>query len=97
MTCPECRAWVPPDPDTGYDADDLCPDCAATTPAVLCAWCEHIITPGRWTDAEPSITSEICDDCQQAWSEQYDRADEADTQAEIDREAQGGAHDPTLE
>jgi hypothetical protein len=28
MECPSCGAWSPPDPETGYDADDLCPDCA---------------------------------------------------------------------
>lgn len=28
MTCPNCGRWSPADPETGYDADDLCPDCA---------------------------------------------------------------------
>ena len=27
MTCKGCARWSPPDPDTGYDADDLCPEC----------------------------------------------------------------------
>jgi len=29
MTCPSCGAWAPADPVTGYDADSLCPTCAA--------------------------------------------------------------------
>lgn len=28
MTCPNCGCWAPPDPETGYDADDICPSCA---------------------------------------------------------------------
>lgn len=28
MTCPNCGLYSPPDPETGYDADELCPDCA---------------------------------------------------------------------
>lgn len=86
MTCPECQRWAPPDPETGYDADELCPDCTATPPAVLCAWCERLLTPGRWTDAAPSTAGDICEDCRQEWSEQYDREDEAYAQAEIERE-----------
>jgi len=27
MTCPHCGRYGPPDPETGYDADELCPDC----------------------------------------------------------------------
>jgi len=29
MTCNDCGAYAPPDTETGYDADDLCPRCAA--------------------------------------------------------------------
>ena len=29
MTCPDCGAWAPADPTTGYDADERCPSCAA--------------------------------------------------------------------
>lgn len=25
--CPNCARWSPPDPETGYDVDELCPDC----------------------------------------------------------------------
>ena len=28
MTCPECGRYADPDPSTGYDGADLCPDCA---------------------------------------------------------------------
>jgi len=28
VTCPDCGRWAPADRATGYDADDLCPDCA---------------------------------------------------------------------
>ena len=28
MNCPACGRWGPDDPDSGYSADDLCPDCA---------------------------------------------------------------------
>ncbi len=28
MTCPCCGRYCPPDPETGYDADEMCPDCA---------------------------------------------------------------------
>lgn len=28
MTCRECGRLAPPDPETGYDADDLCLWCA---------------------------------------------------------------------
>lgn len=27
MNCPACGAWGPADPETGYDADELCPNC----------------------------------------------------------------------
>ena len=27
MTCDRCGRYAQPDPDTGYDADVLCPDC----------------------------------------------------------------------
>lgn len=27
MECPRCGRWAPPDPETGYDADELCPEC----------------------------------------------------------------------
>lgn len=30
MTCTNCGRYAPPDPETGYDADDLCPDCRAS-------------------------------------------------------------------
>jgi len=29
MECPRCGRYAPPDPETGYDADDTCPTCAA--------------------------------------------------------------------
>jgi hypothetical protein len=25
--CPQCHRWFPPDNETGYDADGLCPVC----------------------------------------------------------------------
>ena len=28
MICPACGRYAPPDPETGYDADDICPTCA---------------------------------------------------------------------
>ena len=28
MSCPVCGREAPPDPETGYDAADVCPDCA---------------------------------------------------------------------
>lgn len=28
MTCPICNIWTPPDPESGYDADDICGQCA---------------------------------------------------------------------
>lgn len=28
MECPNCGAWGPGDPSTGYDVDELCPRCA---------------------------------------------------------------------
>jgi hypothetical protein len=28
MTCPNCGRYAPPDAATGYDADELCPECA---------------------------------------------------------------------
>ena len=27
MTCPNCGRYAPPDAATGYDADELCPEC----------------------------------------------------------------------
>jgi hypothetical protein len=27
MTCPGCGRWAPMDPETGYDADELCEEC----------------------------------------------------------------------
>ncbi len=27
MTCPECGRWAPPDRETGYDVDEVCPEC----------------------------------------------------------------------
>lgn len=27
--CTLCGRWAPPDPETGYDADGLCPTCQA--------------------------------------------------------------------
>lgn len=27
MTCDICGAWSPGDPETGYDADRVCPSC----------------------------------------------------------------------
>jgi len=27
MFCLVCRAWWPPDGETGYDADGICPEC----------------------------------------------------------------------
>ncbi len=27
MTCPMCGLYCPPDPETGYDCDELCRDC----------------------------------------------------------------------
>jgi len=27
MTCPGCGRYAPPDPTTGYDADEFCPEC----------------------------------------------------------------------
>lgn len=27
MTCPVCGLFADPDPETGYDADDICPTC----------------------------------------------------------------------
>lgn len=27
MNCPNCGRYGAPDPETGYDADELCPDC----------------------------------------------------------------------
>jgi len=29
VTCPNCGRYAPADAETGYDADELCPDCAA--------------------------------------------------------------------
>src|SRR5712691_12100353 len=29
MTCEVCGKWAPPDPETGYDADTICPACQA--------------------------------------------------------------------
>ena len=29
MTCTDCGRYAPPDPETGYDADEVCPDCLA--------------------------------------------------------------------
>jgi hypothetical protein len=29
MECCRCGLWAPPDPTTGYDADQLCPECQA--------------------------------------------------------------------
>lgn len=29
MECPVCGRYAPPDPDTGYDGDDICSTCAA--------------------------------------------------------------------
>ena len=27
MTCPLCDKWAPSDPETGYDVDEVCPEC----------------------------------------------------------------------
>lgn len=27
MTCERCGKWAPADPETGYDADGICPEC----------------------------------------------------------------------
>lgn len=32
MNCPNCGCWSPPDRETGYDADELCPSCKAELP-----------------------------------------------------------------
>lgn len=29
MECLSCGRWAPPDPETGYDGDPLCPSCTA--------------------------------------------------------------------
>ena len=29
MECLTCGLFCPPDPETGYDGDDICPTCAA--------------------------------------------------------------------
>ena len=34
MTCPQCGRYGDPCPETGYDGDDLCPDCKAGDPPV---------------------------------------------------------------
>jgi hypothetical protein len=34
MTCPECGRYADPDPSTGYDADDLCLECAERVDAL---------------------------------------------------------------
>jgi len=36
MTCPECGCTAPADPQTGYDADDLCPDCKDKSWCIYC-------------------------------------------------------------
>lgn len=35
MVCCVCGRWAQPDRETGYDADDVCPDCDAP----CCWWC----------------------------------------------------------
>jgi hypothetical protein len=32
MECPNCGTWYPPDPETGHDVDELCPNCKALEP-----------------------------------------------------------------
>lgn len=34
MTCDHCGTYSPADPDTGYDADALCPECEAMIDAL---------------------------------------------------------------
>lgn len=29
MNCPICHRYAPDDPETGYNVDDVCPDCSA--------------------------------------------------------------------
>lgn len=36
MTCDHCGAYAPPDPDTGDDADHLCPWCQAQEDGPMC-------------------------------------------------------------
>ncbi len=59
MKCPICGAWAPPDPETGYDAEELCGACQADgysetldgqivreEPALVCAWCGIVLRAG---------------------------------------------------
>lgn len=40
MECKFCGRYAPPDPETGYDADDCCPECASS----LCTGCYQTVT-----------------------------------------------------
>jgi len=39
MICPRCSRYGPPDPETGYDADELCPDCKEVEMEAEFYWC----------------------------------------------------------
>ena len=43
MTCALCGRYAAPDPATGYDADDVCPGCAADSEA---GWHRHVLRNG---------------------------------------------------
>lgn len=54
MECQGCGRWTAADSETGYDADTLCPACAAATEPAICLWC------GVATDGDDYCSS-ACD------------------------------------
>ena len=52
MICDICGRYSPPDPETGYDAEDQCPSCAeaedlADTEPERCPICGAVLTSPR--------------------------------------------------
>ena len=59
MTCLECGRWVPPCPETGYDADDYCSvacEQTAMNSEDFCLGCGR-----QWTEEGP--VQDYCDLC----------------------------------
>jgi hypothetical protein len=61
MECRICGRWAAADSETGYDADDVCPDCEAPQ----CWWCAGELP----RDEQGGYCSSLCEASAQADSE----------------------------
>lgn len=65
MECPICGLWTSADPDTGHDADEICPRCASY--GWVYAGDGSIINDGSVPPmpaerpAKPTLTEDVCE------------------------------------